>query len=229
MVTIFATPKAFKGPFAIIQENAIASWAKLKPKCQIILLGNDYGTEKIAKKYGALHIPNVEVTKLGTPLLPDIFKKAYEKAEYPIMAYVNCDMILMSDFIKAIKLINLPIFFLTGSRRDLAVESKLEFKNNWQRKLKSEFIKSEKFKRYGATDYFIFTPKIDFQMPNLIVGRTWWDAWLIYRAKYFKMPIIDATEVIWAIHQEHDYSHAGGWKKVWTGPESKINIKLIGG
>lgn len=229
MLTIFTTCKPFKGHFATIQENAIASWVKLKPRCQIILLGSDYGTAKIAQKYGALHIPNIAVNKYGTPLLPDIFKKAYEAAKFPILAYVNCDIILTKDFTEGIQKIKLPKFFLTGARKELKVMHSLDFENNWQNNLKVKVFKEGKLiLKDGATDYFVFRPKIDFKMPNLIIGRTFWDAWLIFQAKYFKIPVIDATKVIWAIHQTHDYSHAGGWNNVWSGPESKINLRLIG-
>lgn len=229
MLTIFSTPKAFRGQFAVIQENAIASWTKLKPRCQIILLGNDYGVENIAKKYGALHIPNISVNKYGTPLLPDLFKKTYKAAKFSILAYVNCDIIFTKDFTEGVKKIKLARFFLTGARKELKIINNLDFKNNWQNNLKAKVLKEGKLiLKDGATDYFVFTPKIDFKMPNLIVGRTYWDAWLIFQAKYLKIPVIDATKVIWAIHQTHDYSHAGGWNNVWSGPESRVNLRLIG-
>jgi hypothetical protein len=44
MITIFATPKPFVGPIKIIQDNAIESWKRLIPECEVILLGKDSGT-----------------------------------------------------------------------------------------------------------------------------------------------------------------------------------------
>ncbi|MEK7580872.1 MAG: hypothetical protein AAB512_01190 [Patescibacteria group bacterium] len=226
MLTIFTTPKAFRGHFAIIQENAIASWCKLRPKCQIVLIGNEYKTAQIAEKYGISHMTAVKTNKFGTPLLPDIFKNAYKVANFNKFAYVNCDVILMSDFTDSIKQIKLHRFFLTGRRWNLDVKSKLEFKNGWQGKLKSRVSKEGRLDRYGANDYFVFTPKIDFEMPDFAVGRTAWDNWLVYKARYLKIPVIDATDVIWALHQKHDYSHAGGYQQVWHGPESQRNQEL---
>lgn len=227
MVTIFTSPKDFKGHFAVIQENAIASWYRLRPKCQVILLGSGYKVAQIAKEYHALHIPDIAINEFGTPLLPDIFKKAYDAAKFKKFAYVNCDIILTDDFTKAIKQITLPRFFLTGRRWNLNVKSKLEFKNGWQEKLKSRVLEEERLDRYGANDYFVFTPKIDFQIPDFAVGRTAWDNWLVYKARYLKLPVIDATDVVWAIHQKHDYSHAGGYRRVWHGPESQRNQELV--
>jgi hypothetical protein len=65
-------------------------------------------------------------------------------------------------------------------------------------------------------------------MPDFAVGRTAWDNWLVYKARYLKIPVIDATDVVLAIHQKHDYSHAGGHWQVWHGPESQGNQELAG-
>lgn len=226
MLTIFTTPKAFKGHFAIIQENAIASWCRLRPKCQIILLGSDEGVYEISRKYHALHIPDVKTNEFKTPLLPDIFKKAYKAAKFNKLAYVNCDVILMDDFIEAVKIISLPSFFITGRRWNVDIKTRLNFRGNWQEKLK--VLAKGKLYKKGANDYFVFSPKVDFQMPGFALGRTAWDNWLVFRAKFLKIPVIDATGVIWAIHQNHDYSHAGGWENVWHGPESRKNQEFVG-
>ncbi len=228
MLTIFTTPKEFKGHFAIIQENAIASWTKLIPKCQIILIGDDLGIDKIAKKYRITHIRNVAKNKFGTPLLPGIFKMAYDKAKFNKLAYVNCDIILTNDFMDAIWQVKLPAFFLTGSRWEFNIKTKLKFQSGWQKRFKAKVESEGNQAKVGPTDYFVFTPKINFKIPDLAVGRTFWDSWLIFRAKQLEIPVIDATQVIWAVHQSHDYSHAGGWNKVWLGAEAQSNKKLIG-
>lgn len=228
MLTIFTTPKAFKGQFAIIQENAIASWCLLRPKCQIILIGNDFGTAKIARKYRLKNIEKVARNKFGTPLLPDIFERAYENAQFEKLAYINCDIILTNDFTEAVRKVELPTFFLTGSRWEFNINTKLDFSDDWSKRLKTKVSKEGSQKSHGPTDYFVFTPEINFRIPKLAVGRTYWDAWLIFRAKQLGLPVIDATPTIWAIHQTHNYSHAGGWTNVWLGPESRENKKLIG-
>lgn len=52
MLTLFSPPKSFRGHFAIIQINAIRSWLRLKPACEIILLGNEEGVEETASQFG---------------------------------------------------------------------------------------------------------------------------------------------------------------------------------
>ncbi len=63
--------------------------------------------------------------------------------------------------------------------------------------------------------------------PDLIIelGRGVWDNWLICQAKFLKILLVGTIEVITAVHQIHDYSHAGGYDKVWKGEEHEHNMK----
>ncbi len=74
-VTIFATPKAFRGHFAVIQRNAIASWTKLSPKVDVILMGDDAGTAEIAREFGLRHNGGIASFPSRTPRPDDPFKK----------------------------------------------------------------------------------------------------------------------------------------------------------
>ena len=105
MLTIFALPKPFRGHIATIQRNAIGSWARLRPSCQILLLGSEEGTAEIAKEFDVCHVPEVAVNEYGTPLLNDLFEKAEKLARYELLCYVNCDIILMDDFIQAVPIV----------------------------------------------------------------------------------------------------------------------------
>ena len=53
MLTIFAIPKAFRGHTATIQRNAITSWTMLHPRPEILLFGNESGTEEICRELEA--------------------------------------------------------------------------------------------------------------------------------------------------------------------------------
>ena len=59
MITVFSVPKPFEGHIGIIQCNAIKSWKKLDPKCEIILYGNEKGVKEIAEKFDLIHIPDI--------------------------------------------------------------------------------------------------------------------------------------------------------------------------
>lgn len=226
MLTIFTTPKAFKGHFAIIQENAIASWCHLRPKCQIILLGDEEGVAKIAQKYRLKHIPNIITSNGGPPLVSDLFYKAQQSAKFPILAYVNSDVILLEDFSKSIQKIILKSFLVIGHRWELKVSYKINFDKDWQRRLSKELQKRGEIKSNKAVDYFIFPKDLNLNIPPFIIGRWVWDNWFLYQAKKIKLPLIDATRVIKAIHQNHNYSHAGGFETMWFGKEHQRNLDL---
>ena len=94
MLTIFALPKPFKGHFGLIQRNAISQWARLRPRPEIILFGNEEGTAEIAQEFGLRHVSEIRRNQYGTPLLSDLFEKAQTLAGCNTLCYVNADIML---------------------------------------------------------------------------------------------------------------------------------------
>ena len=76
MLTIFTIPKSFQDNINVIQRNAIKSWLKLYPKCEVILFGDDEGVAEVAREFNVLHIPEIEKTEKGTPLLSSAIDSA---------------------------------------------------------------------------------------------------------------------------------------------------------
>src|SRR5690349_3616451 len=103
MLTLFATPKAFCGEFEMIQRNAIRSWALLRPACEIVLTGDDEGTREMASEINAIHISSIQRNEFGTPLLNSIFEEVERRASFPFLCYVNADIILLNDFLPAVR------------------------------------------------------------------------------------------------------------------------------
>lgn len=233
MLTIFTIPKAFKGNVSLIQRNAIQSWIKLYPKCEIILFGNDEGVAETAKELNVLHIPKIEKTEMGTPLLNSVIDIAKNIAKNEILLYINADIILTSDLTPAIKIIKEPLFLVSGQRWDVNINKEVDFDNpDWEKKIIEQIGKTGKSHGPQGMDYFIFPRNSAdlIKMPPFAVGRPGWDNWLIYRAHFLKIPIIDASEEITVIHQNHDYSHSPWGKRgKVAGPEYNRNIKLAGG
>jgi hypothetical protein len=234
MITIFTIPKPFKGHIEIIQNNAIRSWRELKPECEIILFGDDEGVEEAANKFGVQHFPDVKKNEFGTPLLDFVFNKAYEIAEHDVLCYVNADIILMSDLLKAVNQIQKYFFLrksflLVGLRRNVDLNWEWDFsKPNWDVHLNSYIIDNDKFAP-GGMDYFAFTRGLFCNIPPFAVGRPGWDNWMVYQARFSHIPVIDCTKVINAIHQNHNYTHIpSGTGKLWEGPEAKINMEILG-
>lgn len=230
-VTIFTTPKPFHGNIGIIQRNAIQSWLMLYPECEIILFGNEEGTAEVASKFGIRHIPEVGCNEYGTPLISSMFEIAQDVASHQLMCYVNADIILMSDFLPAIRQIQWRSFLLIGQRWDIDLKKPIDFDNSdWEERLRASLTKEGTLHAPSGIDYFIFPCGMYRDIPHFAVGRPGWDNWMVYQARHLKVPVIDATKAITAVHQNHDYlHHPMGENGVWKGPEAKRNLELTGG
>ncbi len=233
MITLFACPKPFLGHIKVIQTNALQSWIRLSPGCEIILFGDEEGTAEAASLFSVRHIPQVGRNEYGTPLLDDLFVKAQEAARYEIMCYINADIILTSDIINAIEHVRekMRAFLMVGRRWNTDLGQPLDFSQpDWQERLRAYVLKSGKPAPAEWIDYFVFPRGFYRDLHPFALGRLGFDNWLLWKAHSLGGPIIDGSEVIMVIHQNHDYSHhPQGQKGVWEGPEAERNRELVGG
>jgi hypothetical protein len=230
MLTLFTTTKPFRGHIEIIQNNAIKSWLSLSPRPEVIIFGNDEGAAEAAARFGIRHVPEVECNEYGTPIISHMFGIAQETAGHPLVCYINADIILLSDFPPAIGRMRIPSFLLVGRRWDVEVKEPLDFSStDWEEKLRSRVAASGRLHGPTGIDYFAFPRGLYKDIPPMAIGRGGWDNWFIYKARALKAPVVDATGVITAVHQNHDYSHSLMRGGVWKGPERERNIKLMGG
>jgi len=231
MLTIFTTPKSFSGHIRTIQTNAVLSWKALQPSCDIILFGDEDGTAEISRKLGIKQVTEVECNEYGTPIVSSMFKIAQDMAADKLLCYINADIILMSDFITAVRQIEKEQFLMVGRRWDIDLDELIDFqKPGWEEELNSGVAREGRLHGVTGIDYFIFPKGIYDSIPPLAVGRPGWDNWMIYHTRSRKIPVIDATAAVTAVHQEHGHSdHPGGEEGFWQGPEAKRNIELAGG
>ncbi len=226
-LTIFAVPKPFRGQIGMIQRNAIHSWTKLQPQPEIILLGKDEGTQETAKEFGLRHIPDIKVNAQGTPLLNSIFSEASQQATYPILTYVNSDIIFTSDFLPTVQqvLTQYSQFLILGRRWNLDVTEPVNFHDpNWEQKLRDRIHQAGTFSGVGALDYFVFPKPLFSQLPEFAIGRAGWDNWMVGEALKQNIPVINASQLITAIHQNHDYNHLPGHRlEAFQGTEARQN------
>ena len=67
-------------------------------------------------------------------------------------------------------------------------------------------------------------------MPPFVVGHSYADGWLLYTARRRGLDLIDATRMVTAVHQSHDYSHIQrGSQGHIIDPQTKRNEELAGG
>ena len=232
MITLFSIPKAFQGHNGIIQRNAIRSWTLLQPQSEVILLADDEGTDQIAAELGVMHIPDVERNEFGTPLLNSAFQLAEAAASNPIVCFVNADIILTSSFTSAFKIVqeSSDKFLVTGQRRDLEIDSLLDFGDGWEEELLLDVSKRGRLHHYTGIDFWGYPKGLLDGMPPMAVGRVAYESWCLYRARSSKAKLIDATKVVFSVHQEHNYSHhPGGLRGIGERVEAQRNREMVGG
>jgi hypothetical protein len=208
MITLFTLPKPFVGHIGMIQRNAIQSWTRLHSDVDILLFGNEQGTAEIASEMGLQHIPDVNLNEFGTPLMNGYFDKAEELSRHPVMCCVNADIILFPDLIEAVSKISLDRFVMGGRRTDFDISAPVDFtRKNWSEELRLQAAEKGVVHGFSGIDYFVYPRGLFGEIPPFAVGRWYWDNWLVYRARRLGGALIDASEAVMAIHQNHDYRH----------------------
>ncbi len=227
-LTIFSAPKPFTNPhIAVIQRNAIQSWlhlemgktssAHFKPEVDVFLVGEEEGMREVASENSIPLLANVRRNESGTPLVSSIFDLARQASDSPYLAYVNGDILLLPDILRAIHQIAEEMtrqtgrqFLLIGQRWDLDVKELLDFSPGWADRLQAMARGKGRLHAPAGSDYFVFPRSAFNEMPDFAIGRAGWDNWMIYHARQHGWPVIDGTPALMVIHQSHDYSHLPG-------------------
>jgi len=234
VLTFFTTAKPFRGHINIIQRNALKSWTLLDPDVQVILFGDDEGAAEVARELDIRHEPDVGRNEFGAILLDSMFGKAQAMARHDILCYVNCDIIFTGDFRTAIERLRAKYrrFLMVGRRWDTPVKEPVDFSDSvWDRNIRSFALSTNNQRDEWWIDYFAFSRGLYVgDVPPLAIGRRAWDNWLMWRGLNSKQPVVDASRVVVAVHQNHDYSHhPQGEQGVWQSEEAKRNFQLAGG
>ena len=225
-MAIFAVPKPFAGHIGIIQRNAIKSWTLLQPTPQIILFGDEEGVAAISRELAIQHVPKVKRNEYGTPMLDDIFAEVRKQATADVITYVNCDIILMSDFTLAVQTAGEEFkdFLLIGRRWNININYLWEFEAGWEDSLRQLVYQKGSLASHDAKDYFVFPRHLFAQIPEFAVGRGYWDTWMVNVALDRRYRLVDVSQVVTAVHQNHSYSHIqGGKNEAHLGNEAQRN------
>jgi hypothetical protein len=234
MITFFASPKPFRGHIGIIQRNAIESWKRVHPDAEVILFGDEEGSAEAARELGILHVPDVKRNEHGTPFLSSIIDCAHDLARHRCLCYINCDIILLSDFRTAVERVTATgdRFLMAGQRWDTDITFPVDFgAADWETSVRRMAREANHQRPPQWIDYFVFSRSLYYRdTPPLVIGRPGFDNWLVWHARASGALVVDATPVVQAVHQNHDYSHhPGGEAGVSHGEEAQSNYALLRG
>jgi hypothetical protein len=212
MFTLFSVPKPFQGHIGTLQENAIHSWTKLGANHEVILLGDEDGVASVAERLGIRHEPEIRFDAHGSPLMNSVFDLAQRTATNEWLCYVNCDIVLTSDFARAMRRISKlrrPVL-VSGRRWRLEVDEPIDFEEDWERRWRQHVKANGERDSVINTDYFIFQRGLVRRFPEFALGRGRWNTFLPYQLREQGALFVDASGVIMAVHQNHDYAYPPG-------------------
>tara|TARA_X000001036_G_scaffold354827_1_gene336524 strand:+ start:672 stop:1532 length:861 start_codon:yes stop_codon:yes gene_type:complete len=229
MITFFSAPRPFKNIFSVIQQNAISSWINLKGEKEILLFSN----ESVMKDESIVYNKKFKCNNLGTPLISSLFSEAIKSGSWPVFCFINADIILPENFLDIVKKCKNQFqdFLLIGRRNDINLKSKINFSDKENLKLIwRDAKKSASLHGIWGIDYFVFTKNTWGDIPDFAIGRFMYDNWLIWEARRRHIPVIDASNELFILHQNHGYNSKGfhGEDSVRNGEEALVNKKLFG-
>jgi hypothetical protein len=218
----------------VIQRNALKSWTLATPDAEVILFGDEEGAAETARELGIRHVAEVERSGEGPKKVRSFFDAAQRMARHELVCYANCDIVLSTDFLHAV---NAAValhgrFLMVGRRWNVNVEAPLAFAaKSWKQELADHAIQSWEQSSGDWIDYFVFRRRFYLgKIPEMVIGRVYWDQWLVWKAREMGAVVVDASEAVLAIHQNHDYGyHPAGKTGVWADELSRRNYELAGG
>lgn len=231
MLTIFTVPKPFVGHTAVIQRNALLSWKRLSPPCQIVLCGDELGSHDVASELHLDHLKDIRCNEFGTPLLSSVFSRAEECSMNRVLCYANTDLLMFQNIVDAARLVsaNKERYLIVGETWNLDITkglSSADIANGEYLRRSAEARKRVRGRLH--IDYFMFPRGTIGPLPDFAVGRPAWDNWLIWRARSLRIPVVDVSPSAFVIHQEHGYEHVKQSTVAWEGPEADRNRRLLG-
>jgi hypothetical protein len=232
MLTFFTTAKPFHGHDGIIQRNALTSWKLLHPGIEIILFGDEDGAAEVCAELGIRHERYVERFEGKYPYVNFMFARAQAIARHGFLCYSNCDIVLVSDFWRAFEkaIAWRKRFLVVAQRWDTDITRPLDFGDqNWTGKLR-QFVVTEGTQQIpDYVDFFLFSRGLYEGIPALVVGYSYWDHWMVWKALSANAPILDASPYVVPVHQNHGYlTTPGRIKGSQTDLIAKRNLELAG-
>ena len=235
MLTIFTLPKPFEGDIGRAQRNAVRSWKRLDPDCQVVLCGDSRDLDDAAARLGVDRATDIACTELGTPLVSSAFDRVAEMARHDVLCYANADLIFLPDFTAAVRAVRAEQqrFLIVGECCDMAVDEEVSEDafvagSAWERALRDRASAVGVARGPAWIDFFVFRRETIGPLPDFAVGRPGWDNWMIWHARSVSMRVVDITDSALVVHQSHGYSHvprARGSR--WEGPEGDANRALL--
>jgi GT2 family glycosyltransferase len=227
-IAIAAVPKPFEGHTALIQCNAIRSWARLPIEKDIYLIA-ETSAQQIGEEVGATVIPDCPVDEYHTPLFgPAIELAARSGAEF--ICYLNADIVALPELAGAIEAARARFgrFLMVAKRWNYDCEREFDFADGWEGELRADVHANGALFAPQAIDMFGFTPDVYDRIPPFAIGRSYWDNWMVDAARRAGAEVLDVTDRVMLVHQNHAYTGFENLKEIRGSVQGRRNFFLAG-
>jgi hypothetical protein len=222
-ITFVTVPRAFEGAVGQQQKAAIRSWTMLHGAAEVLVLGQDRGVERFARRHGMRHGP-VAADETGVPLLDSVLRSASQLAGSGALCLINTDIALPPSWWAAMQAV-LPTL-LAQDKPFLLVGPRLMFDAGvvWDPRTTSwsdffeVYVKTRRFRAVSdwALDWFVFRRGTLDHFPPFRIGRYVWDTYLMDAAVRLDWNTVtvfenDANTAVlpaaYGLHWEHTREH----------------------
>ena len=227
------------------QARAVYSWTKLKGVRTRIFFATENEKDVWDLKARMRSLPGANVGSISVlrgieykefldnstgvrrlPVLADMMKSLQDKASDPrsLFMYINSDIMVFDELVEAAKfsarLAQYKRFFLCGTRHEVIVDENMDESKFSLQSIRTKAKKEGVSRGKWYVDYFIFGQGAWKFVPRFVIGRPFFDDWLIANGAGLS---IDSSPGVMAVHQAHNYVHAGATEsKILPNFESPI-------
>lgn len=184
----------------------------------------------IADEVGAELFLDIEADSFGTPLLSSVLAKACKVGQGDTICLVNADIIVLPELVDAIAEVREEVdrFLLVARRWNLDLSSAVDFSPGWERQLRTLAHEHGELFAPQAIDMFVFPRDLYTRIPPFAIGRSYWDNWLLDDARRSGATVVDATDRVTIIHQNHAYTGFASLAEIRQAPQGRRNFYLLG-
>jgi hypothetical protein len=200
--------------------------------CEIVLVGDEAGSAQVARELNCIHEPQLAYTRFGRPLVSSVIEAGERHAPHELICYINADVILTDALTSAVRqLAGLrEQWVMVGRRWNVEIEGAWDFSEADSTERLTELAhRAGRLTGPSAIEYFVYKRGLWGAIPPFGKGSGREDNWLIHRALSLNAILVDATDAVLAVHQNHDPPRLSGSKYTTTPefPDREANDRIL--
>lgn len=191
MITIYTYFESFEDEYtAMVQTNALKSWAMLEPNPEIIVFGNNPGVREICDQYGLNHIPNVRCGQSGAPYMDSMMRVVEEIGFFDKYLCLSPNTIVVDKNVcKAAYVLSKKMeHFLLICKDNIINRNEVKMLDFYNTQALDEHLGKKVIVTHAWNDgFYLFNKGYFDHHPPFLLGRGSYESWLYwYGGKYRK-------------------------------------------